>query len=268
MTWQNETKEVSFGRSNSPLITDKLVIVPGGGKKGEYCSLIAYDKVTGEERWRGGNQQISYSSPVMADLLKQKQILIVNEATVSGHNPGTGVKLWSYPWPGNSNRDANVSQVVPLTKNRLLLSKGYREGATVIELSRPALGKPIQVKKIWSNSRVLLTKFTNVVIWQGYAYGLSNGILECVDLATGKRSWKQGRYGNGQILRVKNMLLVLSERGKLSLVQLSPTKTNDVKGNLQALNGKTWNNLALYENKLLLRNATEAVCYELNILKE
>ncbi len=34
----------------------------------------------------------------------------------------------------------------------------------------------------------------------GYAYGKEGGLLKCIDLKTGERKWKEGRYGKGQIL--------------------------------------------------------------------
>lgn len=266
--WSEENREVSFGRSNSPLVVGNTVVVPGGGKAGKYVSLLAYDVETGEIRWKGGDQQISYSSPVLADLLGDKQILIVNEKTVSGHNPETGLELWSYPWPSSSKKDANVSQPVPLGGDRILLTKGYQMGAAVIQLSGSHKGEPIKVNRVWRNPDVLKTKFTNVAVFGNFAYGLSDTRLECVDLRTGIRCWKKGRYGYGQLLRVGNLLLVQGEYGKLSLVSLDPQTPNKVLGSIQALKGKTWNNIALYKNYLLVRNATETACYELPILSE
>jgi outer membrane protein assembly factor BamB len=261
--WSSENKSVGFGRSNSPLVTETLVIVPGGGPPNNHVSLLAYDAATGEPRWRGGKRQISYSSPVLAKLLGRPQVLTVNEDTVSGHSPDTGEQLWSYPWPGNSSVDANVSQPVPLSESRILLSAGYRRGAAVIELSRPDPSEPIRVRRVWRRRSVLNTKFTNVVVWQGCAYGLSNGALEAVDLETGELHWKAPGYGDGQLLRVGDLLLVLRGVGELVLVQLDVNKPNTVLGRLKVLTGTTWNNLALYGNRLLIRNATEAACYEL-----
>jgi outer membrane protein assembly factor BamB len=261
--WTDENKHVRFGRANSPLVVDKLVIVPGGGLPGKRASLLAYDASTGAPRWRGGEQQISYSSPIRAELLGEQQIISVNESTVSGHALTTGEEIWSYPWPGDSSSDANVSQPVPLSTNRLLLTKGYRKGASLIELFRPTQNAPIQTRCIWHHSSILNTKFTNVVIWQNHAYGLSDGVLECINLETGERRWKAGRYGHGQILRVREHLLILGETGILSLVRLDPDTPNALIGQIQALTGTTWNNLALYGNLLIIRNATEAVCYDL-----
>lgn len=266
MDWYREHKLVPFGRCGSPLVVDAMVIVPGGGSGERRRSLLAYDAATGAPRWRGGEQQISYSSPALAAMLGGRQALIVNEDTVSGHALDSGVELWSYPWPGNSDNNANVSQPVPLPQDRILLSKGYGQGAAVIQLVRPEPSGPIQAQTVWRNKKALRTKFTNVVVWQGHAYGLSDGVLECVELETGESRWKSGNYGHGQILRVRDLLLVLNERGELILVRLDSRTPGMALGRLQVLTGKSWNNPALYGRYLLVRNATEAACYELATL--
>ena len=36
------------------------------------------------------------------------------------------------------------------------------------------------------------------------AYGIDGGIFPCIDLQTGDRKWKGGRYGKGQVLLLEN----------------------------------------------------------------
>ena len=81
-------------------------------------------------------------------------------------------------------------------------------------------------------------------------------------LADGKRAWKGGRYGQGQVLRVGALLLVQAESGEVVLVDAAPAK-HVVRGRLAALRGQTWNNLCLSGRRLLVRNAEEAACFEL-----
>ena len=126
----------------------------------------------------------------------------------------------------------------------------------------PTRSGKFKVQNIWRSTKVLKTKFCNVVIHKNHVYGLSDGILECVELATGRRAWKKGRYGHGQLLGVGDHLLVQMEFGKMALVDATPEEFREV-SRFTPLDGKTWNNPTLYGNRLLVRNGLEAACYEL-----
>ncbi len=132
----------------------------------------------------------------------------------------------------------------------------------------PDGGQWKRLAKSRHNPRSLQTKFTNVAILRdGYVYGLSDGILECIDVEHGKRQWKNGRYGHGQILLVGDFILVLGETGELMLVEANPQKFVEL-GQIQALEGKTWNNLTLVGPSLLIRNGEQAACYQLPLADE
>jgi outer membrane protein assembly factor BamB len=260
---EQEASQIVWGRSGSPLVVDDLVIVPAGGQNGgRLVSLVAYDKRRGVRVWEGGSEQISYSSPSVATLAGVRQVLIVNESSASGHELPNGRVLWEHSWPGHSNRDPNVSQAVAVPPNRVFLSKGYGQGAALLELAPKGDGT-FATSEVWKTSAVMRTKFANVAVKDGCVYGLSDGTLECIDLGSGQRKWKEGRYQHGQILRVDDLLLVLSERGEMVLVEATPDHANRVLGRFQALEGQTWNNIALSGRYLLVRNAEEAACYEL-----
>jgi outer membrane protein assembly factor BamB len=257
--------EVMWGRAGSPLVTDGLVIVPGGGRTGisnQPKSLIALDVESGDVVWEEGTDQISYASPIVATLAGVRQIVIVNEKTVAGHDPGSGRLLWQHPWPGDSSSSATSSQAVVVDSDKLLLTKGYGGGAELIRVSPVAGKKELTVEQVEKNPRVLQTKFTNVAVIDSYVYGLSDGILECVDLESLQRQWKQGRYGHGQLLGVGNLLLVISEDGQVVMIEADPDDLVEL-GSFQAIEGRTWNNLCLYGTRLLVRNSEEAACYEL-----
>ena len=268
ITPQEDEENVMFGRAASPLIVDSVVVVPGGGPQKIAKNLVAFDRLTGRLVWEAENKlpsgdadQIAYASPSLATLAGHRQILIVNESTASGHDPATGRRLWSHPWPGRSNGNASVSQAIAVGDNRVLLSKGYAGGTELIELS-DAGNDELTATKVWKVAKVLQTKFSNVVVHNGHAFGLSEGILECVALENGKRRWKNGRFGHGQILGVGDLLLVMAEDGELHLLELNTEKFVQL-GSIQALEGKSWNNLCLYGKRLLVRNAQEAACFEL-----
>ena len=189
-----------------------------------------------------------------------KQVLVVNESSVAGHALDSGAELWSVPFDGGSSSNASNSQPVALPGDRVFVSKGYAIGCMLLHISQ--VGGKWQAEVEWKDNKLMKTKFTNVVIVGDYAYGLSDGVLECIQWPEGERQWKQGRYGHGQILLVGDVLLVQAEAGELLMVEATPDEHREL-AKLPALSDKTWNNLCLYGDKLLLRNAAEAVCYEL-----
>ena len=263
MTDELEAQLVAYGRSCSPLVHGELLIIPAGGDPaGAQVGLAAFDKRSGELSWESPARHFSHASPNIAVLAGVEQILVMNEDTATGHDPADGRILWEHPWPGTTATDANNSQVLPLPPDRVLISKGYGLGSSVLRLT-PGESGSLQVETLWRSRRALRTKLTNVAVHGDHAYALSDGILECVALADGERIWRDGRYGHGQLLLVGDLLLVLSEEGELRLIEASPDAENKVLGELQVLEGLTWNTFALYGDVVVLRNATEACAWRL-----
>jgi outer membrane protein assembly factor BamB len=202
------------------------------------------------------------ASPGHGVLAGVEQILMVNEDWVSGHDVATGAVLWEFSWPGNTATTSNISQAVAVPPDKVFVSNGYGVGSALFRIAPQGDGT-YTAEEIWHDSRVLRTKLTNVAMKDGYAYGLSEGILECAEVATGKRMWKAGRYQFGQILMVGDVLLVLSEDGELSMVEATPESNNNVLGRFQAIDGHTWNTITLYGDIVLVRNGQEAAAYRL-----
>lgn len=269
-TRDEERERVQYGRSGSPLLVGELVIVPAGGAGAEQAGLVAFETDGGRERWRSPPRQVSHSSPVLATLAGQAQILIVNEDSLSGHAPADGRLLWEFPWPGSTSGDANVSQAVPVPPGNVFVSKGYGGGGLLLALDAgPGAGAGsdgpagLVPRELWHAPRLLRTKLTNVVLHEGFVYGLDDGVLECVELASGAKRWKEGRYGHGQILLAGDLLLVASEEGEVSALAPDPERANARLGTFQGLAGKCWAHLALADGVLFLRNAEECAAWEL-----
>ncbi len=255
---------ISWGRSGSPLVVDDKLIVSAGGPNGR--SLVAYNKLTGETIWTAGDDRASYASPVYAVLGGVPQIVTVNEGWVRGHRSGDGKPLWKFAWESNSDQTAATSNPVPIDDSRVFLSKGYAHGCALIAVEEKGDGE-FEARQLLRSQKSMQTKMTNVVVHDSYVYGLSGGILECLRLDDFKRMWKGGHYGHGQILRIDDVLLVVTETGELVLVELAPEKHRELTS-IQALEDKTWNNPALSGRYLLVRNHREAVCYELPVVEE
>lgn len=253
---------VAWGRSGSPLVLGDVVVVQGGGPRADGpVALVAYDRSTGERRWTAGDDQISYVSPSLFVLGGREFLVAVTESQVIGFDPATQEEAWRFPWPGHSNSDASCTQALVIGPKRLFISKGYGIGGAAFNVE-PSADGAWTVREAWRSKSGMKTKFTNVAIHDGHLYGLSDGILECLRASDGKRMWKGGRYDQGQLLRVGDLLVVQSEPGDVVLVEATPEAHREV-ARLAALSEQTWNSPAIAGDRLLVRNAHEAVCYRL-----
>ena len=117
------------------------------------------------------------------------------------------------------------------------------------------------IDEIWRN-RNLKPKFSNLVAYQGHVYGLDDAILTCVEISSGKRCWKGGRYGFGQLMLAGPHLLVQVETGEIAFVEPTPAAFHE-RMRFPALSARTWNHPAVAGRYLLVRNDREAACFEL-----
>ncbi|MBS0201776.1 MAG: PQQ-like beta-propeller repeat protein [Planctomycetes bacterium] len=252
-----------FGLTGSPLIWDDTVIVNPGGKD---ASLVAYDKQTGQRRWAAGSSRTAYASPQAVRLCGRDQILAFNAEGLFAHAAEDGRILWSYPWvtPPEFN---NVCQPVvwrdESAAETVFIASGYGKGCVLLEIE--CSDEQFQVTPRWQNTS-LKVKFSSVVEHNGYVYGLDENILVCVDLRTGQRKWKGGRYGYGQLIRVESHLLVLTEDGDVVLCEATPEQHREL-ARLPVLNGRTWTHPALSGDTLLIRNDRDAACVKLPLSK-
>mgnify|MGYP006132501061 CR=1 FL=1 len=251
-----------WGMSSSPLIYEDLVIVNVGGSNDN--SLVAYDKISGDFVWGGGNDQAHWSSPVFYEIAGTKQILIFNRDGLYAHDVATGEILWEYPWT-RSTSSPRVAIPILIPGDRIIFSSGYGAGAAMLQISPIEEGKQA-VEEIWTSLH-LKSKFNNFVFKDGYIYGLDDGILTCIDVETGRREWKKGRYGHGQLILVNELLLLTAENGDILLVEPVPEEPRII-GSFKALEGKSWNPPALVGPYLLLRNHLEAACYQIPLIGE
>jgi outer membrane protein assembly factor BamB len=251
----NQAQNLTWAMAASPLVVDDKVIVIPGGSGGK--SVVAYNKLTGAPVWRSQDDRAAYVSPMLVTLAGRRQILVVTASRVLGLAPENGALLWSQSW--DTDMGINVSQPIVVDKNRFFISSGYGKGASLVEVT--GAGNSFTARNVWENIN-MKNKFNSSVLHEGYVYGLDEGILTCLDVNTGARKWKGGRYGYGQVILASGHLIVMSDAGELALVKATPTEYSEV-ARFAALQGQTWNYPAIAGGRLFVRNANEMAAYKI-----
>jgi outer membrane protein assembly factor BamB len=92
---ENGARNLTWAMSASPLVVDDKVIVLPGGENGK--SVVAYHKDTGEPVWSVLDDQQAYTSPSLATIGGERQILVVSARRLMGLRPEDGALLWDFP---------------------------------------------------------------------------------------------------------------------------------------------------------------------------
>ena len=244
-----------WGISSSPLVVDDVVIVAAGGK------LAAYNVATGTPRWSGRGSGFSYSSPHLVTIDGVAQVLFMSGPGTTSVSPATGTVLWEHAWPGGAIVQPGLTGDGGILTSTISMNGGL--GMRRLDVAHGAGGWKVDER--WT-SIGLKPYFNDFVVHKGHAFGFDGNILSCIDLQDGKRVWKGGRYGNGQLVLLadQDLLLVLSEEGELALVSATPDEFKEV-AKFPVLNGKTWNHPVLVRDVLLVRNGEEMAAFRLSL---
>jgi outer membrane protein assembly factor BamB len=249
-------KVPDWGFSGSPLLVDDVVIVAVAG------TLAAYDLATGKPRWvgpqHGGG---TYSSPHLATIDGVEQVLLLSAPGAISVAPADGALLWEHSWEGG----AIVQPALTANGDVLINATGMGGGGGTRRIAVAHGPGGWTTTERWT-SIGLKPYFNDLVVHKGHAFGFDGSILACIDLEDGKRTWKGGRYGNGQLVLLadQDLLLVLSEEGELALVRAAPDKFTEL-ARFQAIEGKTWNHPVLVRDILLIRNGQEMAAFRLSL---
>jgi outer membrane protein assembly factor BamB len=252
---ENQAENLVWAMSASPLVIDDKVIVLPGGRSGN--SVVAYDKTSGKPVWKSLSDKQAYTSPMIVTLAGQRQLLIVSAERAAGLTVDAGELLWEYPW--KTSYDVNAAQPLVVDSNRFYISAGYGHGAALVKVSKEGSG--FVAITVWETHR-MKNRFNGAVLHDGFIYGLDEAILACIDVATGELMWKGGRYGHGQLLLASGHLVIITEKGDLVLVKATPEGHQEL-ASFSAIEGKTWNNPAIADGKLLVRNTREMACFRI-----
>lgn len=254
-----------FGVCGSPLVVGNVVLVSVGGKG---CCLAAYDVEKGELLWKGFDEPVSTSSPVLfagpAKTGRLPSVVFMTSLRLLAVNPLDGSLDWEYPLVFQ----AGGASTTPLVVGDRLFTSTMTNGTTAIQVA--AKEAKLVPAQLWQNKALTGYFSTGTVVDKEYLYLVTNALqpkpsctLRCVELKSGKELWSKegvGYYHIGLIRTGDNHLLMLDDSGTLRLLQANPKEYREL---AQAkVSGGTFALPALSDGRLYVRDDQELRCIE------
>lgn len=251
-------KVPQWGFAASPVIDGDRVLLHVGAKKG---SVIALNKNSGKEVWRGGPDPAGYCTPEIITHAGMRQIIAWGPEHVQSLNPDSGAVNWIYPYKITY----GVSIAQPLFHDGVLLVSGYWHGAKAFRLGTG-------VELMWENETDICGLMSAPLFKDGVVYMLDkNRGLQAFEIKTGKILWSDGntltpKDRNPQMSIVwmdeaKNIATLLNASGELVYVTLTPEKCTEL-ARWQII-GKTWAHPAFAGNRVFARSDKELIAWRL-----
>jgi outer membrane protein assembly factor BamB len=265
-----------WGIASSPLIDKDLVIVQIGG---EGACLVAFDKRSGEERWRALDDNASYSAPIVIQQAGRSVMVCWTGDNVVGLDPQSGSVLWKEAFKP-AKMVINIATPV-LEKNRLFFTSFY-DGSLMLAVKPDMLA----VESLWRRSgrdeqhTESLHSIISTPYCEGdYVYGVdSYGEFRCLDAKTGDRVWEslqptpKSRWSTIHMVKNGSRLWMFNERGELIIARLSPSGYEEIsraklieptRVQLSMRGGVCWSHPAFADQHIFARNDDELVCASL-----
>jgi outer membrane protein assembly factor BamB len=284
--WKHDLKDLLraksplWGFAGHPLVWDDLLLCLGAGDSG---TAVAFDRLTGEEKWRAlGSRQGGYCPPVLIEHEGKPVLILWHGESINALNPRTGAVLWSIP----RETKFGVAMAAPVHHDGRLLVSNFWWGAKMLQLPTGS-GEP---EVIWETERESDTRTEHLnalmcspLLVDGHLYGVcSYGQFRCLEWKTGKRLWetfaptsgKEARWGNAFLTRLGrsgNDFLLASEQGDLIRASLTPAGYKEaarkklIEPNCPDIKERpvVWSHPAYSHGRVYLRNSTTLKCWRL-----
>lgn len=241
-----ETDVPDFGFASSPLLHGDDVYVQAAS------SLVKLDKKTGATIWRalessgGMKQSGAFSSPIVATIAGQEQIVTLTREALFGVDPKSGDTLWTQPVP--SFRGMHI--MTPVVVDGSIFTSPYKQRSFLYTVRRDAEGS--RVEQAWENKST--GYMSSPLVIDGHIYlHLGNGRFECIELKSGESRWRSqplGKYWS--MVYQKDKILALDESGTLHLVRANPAEF-EMLDSREVSEQESWGHIAISGDQLFVR---------------
>jgi outer membrane protein assembly factor BamB len=213
LIWEFKGKLPTWLFAESPLIDgDRIYVTPGG----QGAGIVALDKMTGETVWMtetlGG--EAAYGSIVVGDIQGVRTLLAMTVPGGVGVRASDGKVMWKDPRLATS--AAHVA-TPNFFDGKVLYA--YDSGLSLLSLT--AERGSVTARPIYFSTD-LAVEWGGVVIRDGYAYAFNAAGLVCVEVASGKRVWRDRSIGTGALTYADGHLYLLSKDFVVGLAEATP----------------------------------------------
>jgi outer membrane protein assembly factor BamB len=208
-----------WGYSESPLLDgENLIVAPGGTRAG----VVALNKKTGAEVWKSQSDGAAYSSAILAQTGKVKQVISFLSSGVVGLRADNGELLWTYK--NVANRTANVATPI-FANDAVFLSSDYGTGCALLRLT--STGSGVKADEVYFN-RDMRNHHASSILLGEHLYGFSSQVLTAMQFQTGQVAWRDRSVGKGSLTYADGLLFLVSEDGVIGLAEANPQQYKEI----------------------------------------
>lgn len=248
-------RRLGFGYCASPLIFEGRLLVLVGA---EQCGAVALDLATGMEVWKSEGCEISYASPILLEVQGKTQFVFMTASGVMGLDAQGGQTVWQY---SHSNQHhSNCATPLVIAAGELLVASHGDGASRRLALSSDGASR---VTERWRQNKLGLFH-NNGVIADGMLIGAQGQFLYALDIETGEVLWKQRGFAKANMVRADGKLILLDDRGKLSLVS-ADRQGPRVLSTCVVSDGLTWTVPSLIGTTLHVRDRHQISAYEVGV---
>ncbi|MEM1183262.1 MAG: PQQ-binding-like beta-propeller repeat protein [Acidobacteriota bacterium] len=230
-----------FGAGSTPVVEGDLLIVMVGGSpegspsisagkvRGNGSGIVAFDKRSGEVRYRLSDELSSYATVRVATVDDRRWAFAFTRGGLLAFEPATGAEDFFFPWRAKKLESVNAATPV-VVGDKVFITESYGPGGALLQVGQGAGEAGHRV--VWKDARrgkSLESHWATPVYRDGFLYassGQSTGeaTLRAVRLDTGEVTWSEPGLGRSTLLLAGEHLVVLTEHGRLLLVEANPEK--------------------------------------------
>jgi outer membrane protein assembly factor BamB len=246
---------LQHGYSSSPIVYGETVITLVGG---EGASVVAFDRNTGEVRWKTADAfENSYSTPRILSVDGEEQLVAFMRQNVIGLSPSTGELKWSVEHEG-----ANVSMPVMLDAQNLFVSSPGA-GAKGLKITNKEDGTS-EVEVVWSTRKIQFYHVTTIRNgdWIYGSTGTGPCFMAALNMRTGEIGWRERGIPKANVAGADGKVFILDEEGKLYLATASPEGL-DIHSQAEILDEVAWTLPTIIGKTLYARDTKKIVALDL-----